>query len=103
MDNNQINTNAGALLNSMQVRKAMLDAGTIRPDEAVAKAIRILVAKLSQLNPTELIDIVILNRSPLSAQYIRTETREVLAEFELSEDSVRSSKENWEIANSPRK
>ena len=59
----------------------MCDAGTIRPEAIVVDATKRLVHRLRELDPTEDIDLFILNRDPLHAQYVRTRTGEVLAEI----------------------
>ena len=75
-------TSVKSLLDIMSVRLAMYDAGTIRPAKVVADATRALVQRLGGLEPTEDIEVFILDREPLHAQYIRTRTGEVLAEID---------------------
>jgi hypothetical protein len=64
----------------------MIDAGTITPSELVVEATRKLVQELGELDSNEEIDVSILQRDPLKAQYIRTKTGVVLAEIDATQD-----------------
>ncbi len=75
-------TTVKSLLDVMAFRLSMIDAGTIRPTKVVVDATRILVQQLGDLDSTEEIEVSILNRDPLLAQYIRTKTGEVIAEID---------------------
>lgn len=71
---------AAGLLNVMNVRLSMLDSGRITPLPAVADATRLLVTELRLLDPSERIEVRV-SKNPFYAQYIRTKTNKVLAEF----------------------
>ncbi len=74
-----------SLLEVMNVRLSMLDSGLIKPPSAVADATRLLIAELCSLDPSELIEVRV-SKNPFHAQYIRTKTNEVLAEFRVNLD-----------------
>lgn len=75
-----------SLFNIMSLRLRIYDAGTIHPAKFVSDATRELVHKLGRLEPTEDIDVRILNSDPIHAQYIRTRTGEVLAEIDAKQN-----------------
>lgn len=77
-----MSTDAKSLLDIMSLRLALYDEGTIRSAKFVADATKVLVHRLSTLEPVEDIEISILNENPLHVQYIRSSTGEVLAEID---------------------
>jgi len=76
---------AGSLLDIMQVRMKMQETGIIHPNKLVVEATRILIEKLNGLDRNEEIEISIISREPLFAQYIRVKNREVLAEINVAD------------------
>jgi hypothetical protein len=75
--------NAGELLETMTVRLKMLMEGTINPSDSVKAATRVLVEKLSAIDPSE--DVEIYKKTSSLVEYIRSSTGEVLAEINLDE------------------
>jgi hypothetical protein len=75
-----------SLADVMTVRLAMIDAGSISPSKLVVEATRKLVQELGKLESSEEIEVSILQRDPLKAQYIRTKTGVVLAEIDATQD-----------------
>ena len=71
-----------SLFDVMSIRLAMIDAGTISPSKSVADATRKLVLALSELDSNEEIEVSILQRNPIKAQYIRVKTGAVLSEID---------------------
>ena len=76
-----------SLVDVMTLRLAMIDAGTISPSESVVEATRTLVKNLGEIDSNEEIDVSILQKSPMRAQYIRTRTGEILAEIDTTHDT----------------
>ena len=75
-----------SLADVMGLRLRMINAGTIFPSELVVEETKKLVQKLGELDPNEEIEISILQKAPLKAQYIRTKTGAVLAEIDATHD-----------------
>ena len=75
-----------SLADVMAFRLAMIDAGKISPSKLVAEATRKLVQELGELDSNEEIEVSILQRDPLKAQYIRTKTGAVLAKIDAIQD-----------------
>lgn len=71
-----------SLVDTMGIRLRMIDAGTISPSKSVVEATRRLVHELEELDSNEEIQVLILQRDPLMAQYIRMKTGAVLAEID---------------------
>lgn len=80
-----MNATVAGLLDVMSFRLSMLDSGRITPPPAVADATRLLVTGLSLLDPSETIEVRV-SKSPFHAEYIRTKTNKVLAEFSTDID-----------------
>ena len=79
-------TNAKSLLRIMTVRRDMQVQGITHPQPCVVAATKDLVEKLTRLDPTELIDVIVLAEVPIHAQYVRTKTGEILAEIQMTEE-----------------
>lgn len=76
-----MSTTAQALLNIMTVRLKMQEDGTISTARSVKDATRQLVSQLVPLSPEEDIEVLVVERDPLHARYIRTKTGQILAEI----------------------
>ena len=72
-------TTAKELLCIMTVRLKMQDEGITSPVQSVRDATRQLVCQLALLAPEEEIDIVVVEKEPLLARYVRAKTGQVLA------------------------
>jgi hypothetical protein len=79
-------TSAKSLLLIMTIRHGMHVKGKIHPHPSVVDATEQLVKKLAELDPSEPIDIVVLSKNPVHAQYLRAKTGELLAEIKIEED-----------------
>lgn len=75
-----------SLLQTMTIRRAMQVEGITHPHLSVANATKQLVEKLATLDPTEAINVVILAKNPVHAQYIRAKTGELLAEIQMEDN-----------------
>ena len=65
----------------MTARLKMQDEGIASPLQSVKDATRQLVSQLALLAPEEEIDIVVVEKQPLHARYVRAKTGQVLAEI----------------------
>lgn len=77
---------AGDLLNIMDLRLRIQQDRDTNPAEAIKVATKLLVEKLSKIDPNEDIVINAVNSNGVFAQYIRKKTGVVLAE--LRDDSI---------------
>jgi len=80
-----MNATVAGLLDVMSFRLSMLDSGRITPPPAVADATRLLVTELCLLDPSETIEVRV-SKDPFHAEYIRSKTNKVLAEFSTDID-----------------
>jgi hypothetical protein len=80
-----MSTTVKSLVDVMSFRLAMIDAGTISPSKLVVEATRKLVQELGELDSNEEIEVLIMQRDPLMAKYIRTKTGAVLAEIDATQ------------------
>lgn len=81
-----MSTTVKSLGDVMALRLAMINAGTISPSKLVVEATRKLVKELDEIDSNEEIEVSILQKSPLKAQYIRTKTGAILAEIDVTHD-----------------
>jgi hypothetical protein len=74
-------TSAKSLLQIMTVRQGMQVRGITHPHPSVVNATNELVERLTSLDPTEAINVVVVAENPVQVQYIRAKTGELLAEI----------------------
>lgn len=79
-------TSAESLLRIMTIRHDMQIKGITHPHPAVVTATKELIEKLTKLDPTESIDVVVVAEDPVHAQYKRTKTGELLAEIRMTDE-----------------
>jgi hypothetical protein len=80
-----MSTTVASLLEVMEVRLSMYDRKLIKPHPDVAEATRLLVSKLSLLDPAEELE-VRYSMNPFHVQYIRKKPERLLAEFTVAID-----------------
>lgn len=75
-------TTAGQLLEIMRIRLKLQEDGTTNPKPEMKKVTMNLVEKLSGIDANEVVEITILSKNPLIAEYILNSTSEILAKIE---------------------
>lgn len=76
-----MSTTAQALLDVMTTRLRMQEKGVTNPPKSIGDVTKSLVSQLAALPPDEPIQVVVLRKQPLHAQYIQEQTGLVLAEI----------------------
>jgi hypothetical protein len=76
-----MSTTAQALLDVMTSRLRMQENGVTNPPQSIRDVTKSLVRQLAALPPDDPIQVVVLRKRPLHAQYIQEHTGFVLAEI----------------------
>ena len=76
-----MSTTAQALLDVMTTRLRMQENGVTNPPQSIRNVTKSLVSQLAALPPDDPIQVVVLRKKPLHAQYIQERTGFILAEI----------------------